>query len=763
MHKNSHCLFVSGLLRPSSHAHRFFFTLMINSTYVTKRYKAPCLIILIIAAFAECGKTESPSTQNLIKVRTDYIRHLRSLRQIPMKLHFFWHDPARLLRSSTKLVEHGVREAMRSNPAATVEFYNDSRIDVELSRRLPSMEWQLLQHDHVVAKTDILRLLLMYQEGGFYMDVDTLYNRPLTTLFNERTRLLLPTFFDCCFSHQLMCSSAGNVLFQNALMASLKSRRSLGSLKKSSKHILDIGPSMYQSVIAATVFEGLARPEGFHYRGWWFSSEEAVSVRHALNRTNGIIVTRKETKCHTMVYDDLHYDGRCSSLIDKRSLLKEQGRRQWSDEVSEVAPPRMSPVRSRVASRLKSFSKAGSGSSRAGVSGNLQSMPEQFMTTRPKTNRQRKHPASPLEAGGKLAEVPSTLLMIDTRGAPPARILQRWSAFHPTLKHHLFWNSAAAEDWLTANYDEHHVRFFKDIEKARYKADFFKLSYLFRVGGWFSDADMEPTAAISSVSLQGITFFTAIIMDTGGRPNGNAQNTIIATVPGHPIMKAAIAKMREWGTRVGIDPPDAAPFTGLPTKCLYEVIQLHICAQPQPGLWATADGPLLLGTEELREEDRISRGHYYGWAIWLNNTRLAYTRDQAYTRAGFGPTKANEELGAPIQGRQLSKGRMDLMNSAGFAAREVLSYMSPIQKSAELKTRRLTYRCEHSCHYACLDVEATKPTCSNVRCGGKCAKTCCAHFHNSLRSATCMNRSWNRTTMVGAPRVLIDKRSLLKE
>ena len=48
------------------------------------------------------------------------------------------------------------------------------------------------------------------------------------------------------------------------------------------------------------------------------------------------------------------------------------------------------------------------------------------------------------------------------------------------------------------------------------------------MGGWFSDVDMEPTQEMSKLSLVGVSFFTSVIM-VAGKPNGNVQNTFIAT------------------------------------------------------------------------------------------------------------------------------------------------------------------------------------------------------------------------------------------
>ena len=279
--------------------------------------------------------------------------------------------------------------------------------------------------------------------------------------------------------------------------------------------------------------------------------------------------------------------------------------------------------------------------------------------------------------------IPQSLLLMDTRGPPPLEITQRWNQILPQFQRFTFWSNRVAESWLSNHYDRTHVTFYNDIALGRYKADFFKLCFLYRMGGWFSDVDMEPTQEMSKLSLVGVSFFTSVIM-VAGKPNGNVQNTFIATVPGHPMLRKAIHKMMEVGPRVGINPPDAAPYYGLPTRCLGQIIMDEICAYPRAGLWSGANGAVLLAREEVTPEDEVSRGPYYGAAIWLNRTRLAYTRYRTYSRNGF----------SQVGGRRLSSGG----------------------------------NCTHSCQEACVDVPFTKKACASVTCGIKCARTCCELF-----------------------------------
>ena len=113
---------------------------------------------------------------------------------------------------------------------------------------------------------------------------------------------------------------------------------------------------------------------------------------------------------------------------------------------------------------------------------------------------------------------------MDTRGPPPLEITQRWNQILPQFQRFTFWSNRVAESWLSNHYDRTHVTFYNDIALGRYKADFFKLCFLYRMGGWFSDVDMEPTQEMSKLSLMGVSFFTSVIM-VAGKPNGNVQNT----------------------------------------------------------------------------------------------------------------------------------------------------------------------------------------------------------------------------------------------
>ena len=201
-----------------------------------------------------------------LSVLPEYLHHLRSLPPVPRKIHYSWQDPARLLNSSTEIVRRGVRAAIETNPGWDVRIYDDAQMDriIRSSTLVSASDWTILEREHPVAKVDLLRLILMYEQGGLYSDVDRLFNRDLNQIFGRGTRLLLPTHFDTDFSQDLMATSPGNRLFKNAVELNLARRRSMRHNARgaiSGADLLHLGPISYSHALQHGRTAPLAAPQ----------------------------------------------------------------------------------------------------------------------------------------------------------------------------------------------------------------------------------------------------------------------------------------------------------------------------------------------------------------------------------------------------------------------------------------------------------------------------------------------------------------------
>lgn len=55
-------------------------------------------------------------------------------------------------------------------------------------------------------QTDVARLLIMWHEGGFYQDVDRIYNVPMSHVLEPGVKMVLQTLYNGNFMQDQMCS-----------------------------------------------------------------------------------------------------------------------------------------------------------------------------------------------------------------------------------------------------------------------------------------------------------------------------------------------------------------------------------------------------------------------------------------------------------------------------------------------------------------------------------------------------------------------------
>ena len=293
-----------------------------------------CTVRVLAASL--CLVNAGRSSQELpssLSVLPEYLQHLRSLPPMPRRIHYSWQDPARLLNSSTELVRRGVRAAIATNPRWDVRIYDDAEMDriIRSSSLVSAADWAILKREHPVAKVDLLRLIVMYEQGGLYSDVDRLFNKDLDQLLGSHTRLLLPTHFDVDFSQDLMASSPGNRLFKEAVELNLARRRSMRHNARgaiSGDDLLHLGPISYSHAVLTAIFGvRVDRPA---------MGRAMPRIRAALGHTDGLIAAPRETKCHTAVYAGPDRVGSCAKWLDKTALHAEFRRKAWTDEISSA-------------------------------------------------------------------------------------------------------------------------------------------------------------------------------------------------------------------------------------------------------------------------------------------------------------------------------------------------------------------------------------------------------------------------------------------
>lgn len=277
-------------------------------------------------------------------VSSNFIRQLQSLDRIPRKVHIFFPDKEFANKPDpTPIVQQGILNLKRLNPNWNVTVYDDSDIDViirDATEILSQQERDILlgQPDgkggwkngaHVVEKTDLARLILMYTQGGLYMDVDRVVNVKLDDLFGPNARMCLPTLYDTNFMQDVMCSSAKNPVFLEAIKSQSQIRlmggKDGGPLERrggwaKTDDLFHMGPPTYNRIVSRIVFgKDNAIPKG----------DQILKARAAIEKTNGVIVTKREEWCDGLLVTP--YEG-CKA-VNRGALYKQYNLTGWNDAV----------------------------------------------------------------------------------------------------------------------------------------------------------------------------------------------------------------------------------------------------------------------------------------------------------------------------------------------------------------------------------------------------------------------------------------------
>ncbi len=295
------------------------------------------------------NQSEGKPVDYSIQLNKEFVEHLQSLDSIQKKIHMFFPDKLYYKKEPIlPFVSHSIISLINLNRDWNVTVYDDAMVDSVIKNAgdegiISKEEVAVLigeegdeeegpkQTAHIVERTDIARLLLMYTEGGIYLDVDRLVSKRFDDIFTPSTRLCLPTHFDINFAQDIMCSSRGNELFlslvQEASKIRMKSERRKGWIKAGT--LYDMGPDLYNKQILMKVF-------GMDSNAYDNQKEDKnffVQAREAISASNGTIITKKESDyCdNTLVLDDT-----ISGCPGREELYERYSMTPWSEEVDAV-------------------------------------------------------------------------------------------------------------------------------------------------------------------------------------------------------------------------------------------------------------------------------------------------------------------------------------------------------------------------------------------------------------------------------------------
>jgi len=162
---------------------------------------------------------------------------------IEKKIHVTWSNKE-IINKNYNLIKNGILQLKLLNPDYDFYMYDDNDIENYLKINLSIEEYDLIKNKHIVEKSDLWRLLIVYNEGGIYSDIDRLCNIPLSNIIDNNIKFILPMYYDNDFSQDIIISCSKNIFLKNAIDLNLKTRKNDPNTK-----LYDLGPTSYFKAI----------------------------------------------------------------------------------------------------------------------------------------------------------------------------------------------------------------------------------------------------------------------------------------------------------------------------------------------------------------------------------------------------------------------------------------------------------------------------------------------------------------------------------
>lgn len=171
---------------------------------------------------------------------------------IEKKIHVSWKNK-NILEKPYSIIQNGILQLKNLNPDYEFTISDDADIENYLQQNLLPQDYGLIKTKKIVEKTDLWRLLKIYNEGGVYMDIDRFCNIPLDHIIKPITKCVLPLMPEFGFAQDLMMSCSKNIIFKLAIHLNITGRRNLNKMiipnKITTKNILDLGPGVYMNAV----------------------------------------------------------------------------------------------------------------------------------------------------------------------------------------------------------------------------------------------------------------------------------------------------------------------------------------------------------------------------------------------------------------------------------------------------------------------------------------------------------------------------------
>tara|TARA_Y100000389_G_scaffold45476_2_gene40293 strand:- start:1515 stop:2318 length:804 start_codon:yes stop_codon:yes gene_type:complete len=218
---------------------------------------------------------------------------LKDLGPIEKKIHISWKTKD-ILDLNFNIIKHGIRQLKDLNPEYTFEISDNDDVENFIKKHLSKDDYYLIKNRNIVEKVDLWRLLKIYHEGGFYMDIDRFYNISLNDIINSEHKCILPMHYDIDFAQDIMMSSSKNIIFKEAIDLNLKRRRD------GCTDILSLGPITYFHAVTKILLGNQIER--------YPSSDNLIKLKSVISNCKYLSTFIENPPYNTLIYRGMHIE-----------------------------------------------------------------------------------------------------------------------------------------------------------------------------------------------------------------------------------------------------------------------------------------------------------------------------------------------------------------------------------------------------------------------------------------------------------------------
>ena len=236
---------------------------------------------------------------------------------IPKIVHFSWIGDS-ILTTDHPFPQNTIQRMVELSPEWDFRFNSNEDVEEFLEKKLDKKDHDLIKGCHIVEKSDIWRLIKLYEEGGIYTDIDRLCNTALDDIITEDTKCILPTCLDNDFSQDFMCSAPHNPIFMETFKLNMERRKS------GYKNTYFLGPQTYMHGVTKALFGEIIDVNP--------TIEVFTEIRKALKTLPFISTYREEPPYNTIIYQPKNTQVNFDHEEQKRNFYASCKLNHWTGE-----------------------------------------------------------------------------------------------------------------------------------------------------------------------------------------------------------------------------------------------------------------------------------------------------------------------------------------------------------------------------------------------------------------------------------------------